>query len=68
MVWKLRYYAYRTSDGKWSEQTPLLVGSVSAFQTEKKARAEAVRLGLIEQINRTSVPVNGITFGFLARD
>jgi hypothetical protein len=33
----------------------LVVGSVSDFSTEKKARAEAVRLGLIEQINRPSV-------------
>jgi len=67
-VWKLRYFAYRASDGKWSEQTPLFVGAVSNFSTEKKARAEAERLGLIEQINRTSIPVNKITFGFLARD
>jgi integrase len=68
VVWKLRYFANRCSDGKWSEQTPLYVGAVSDFSTEKKARAEAVRLGLIEQINRTSIPVNKITFGFLARD
>lgn len=67
-VWKLRYFANRCSDGKWSEQTPLSVGAVSDFPTEKKTRAEAVRLGLIEQINRTSIPVNKITFGFLARD
>lgn len=44
------------------------MGAVSDFPTEKKARAEAARLGLIEQINRTSIPVNKITFGFLARD
>ncbi len=50
-VWKLRYFAYRISDGKWTEQTPLLVGAVSEFPTEKRARDEAVRLGLIEQIN-----------------
>ena len=68
MVWRLRYFANRCSDGKWSEQTSLFVGAVSEFPTEKKARAEAVRLGLIEQINRTSVPVNKVTFGFLARD
>lgn len=68
LVWKLRYFAHRDSDGKWSEQTPLLVGSVADFPTEKKARAEAIRLGLIEQINRASVPVNKVTFGFLARD
>jgi integrase len=68
LVWKLRYFAYRDSDGKWAEQTPLLVGSVSDFSTEKKARAEAVRLGLIEQINRTSVPLSKVTFGFIARD
>ena len=67
-VWKLRYFAYRTSDGRWTEQTPLLVGAVSDFPTEKRARAEAVRLELIEQINRTSVPVNKVTFGFIARD
>ncbi len=68
MVWRLRYFATRCSDGKWSEQTPLSVGAVSDFPTEKRARAEAARLGLIEQINRTSIPVNKITFGFLARD
>jgi integrase len=68
LVWMLRYFAYRDSDGKWSEQTPLLVGAVSDFPTEKKARAEAVRLGLIEQINRTSVPISKVTFGFIARD
>jgi len=68
LVWKLRYFAYRSSDGKWTEQTPLLVGAVSDFSTEKRARAEAVRLGLIEQSNRTSVPVNKVTFGFIARD
>ena len=68
LVWKLRYFAYRDSDGKWSEQTPLLVGTVSDFPTEKKARAEAARLGLIEQINRTSVPSSKVTFGFIARD
>ncbi len=68
LVWKLRYFAHRGSDGKWSEQTPLFVGAVSDFSTEKKARAEAGRLGLIEQINRTSIPVNKIAFGFLARD
>lgn len=68
LVWKLRYFAYRDHDGKWSEQTPLLVGAVSEFSTEKKARAEAVRLGLIEQINQTSVPLNKVTFGFIARD
>lgn len=67
-VWKLRYFAHRSSDGKWTEQTPLLVGAVSDFPTEKRARAEAVRLGLIEQINRTSVPINNVTFGFIARD
>ncbi len=67
-VWKLRYFAYRDSDGKWSEQTPLLVGAVADFPTEKKARAEAARLGLIEQINRTSVPISKVTFGFIARD
>jgi len=67
-VWKLRYFAYRSSDGKWTEQTPLLVGAVSDFPTEKRARAEAVRLGLIEQINRSSVPVSKVTFGFVARD
>jgi integrase len=68
LVWKLRYFAYRDPDGKWTEQTPLVVGAVSDFSTEKRARAEAVRLGLIEQINRTSVPVNKVTFGFIARD
>jgi len=68
LVWKLRYFAHRDPDGKWSEQTPLLVGAVSDFPTEKRARAEAVRLGLIEQINRTSVPLNKVTFGFIARD
>lgn len=68
LVWKLRYFAYRNTDGKWPEQTPLLVGAVSDFSTEKRARAEAARLGLIEQINRTSVPVNKVTFGFIARD
>ena len=68
LVWKLRYFANRDSDGKWSEQTPLFVGAVSDFPTEKKARAEAVRLGLIEQINRTSVPLSKVTFGFIARD
>lgn len=68
VIWKLRYFANRYSDGKWSEQTPLFVGAVSDFPTEKKARAEAVRLGLIEQINRTNIPVNKVTFGFLARD
>jgi integrase len=67
-VWKLRYFAYRDSDGRWSEQTPLLVGTISDFSTEKKARAEAVKLKLIEQINRTSVPVSKVTFGFIARD
>src|ERR1035437_10482570 len=67
-VWNLRYFGYRCSDGKWSEQTPLPVGAVSLFPTEKKARAEAVRLKLIEQINRTSVPVSEVTFGFIARD
>jgi integrase len=44
------------------------VGAVSDFATEKRARAEAVRLGLIEQINRTSVPINKVTFGFVAKD
>ncbi len=69
LVWKLRYFAHRdSSDGKWSEQTPLLVGVVSDIPTEKRARAEAVRLGLIERINRTSVPINKVTFGFIARD
>jgi integrase len=68
LVWKLRYFAHRDPDGKWSEQTPLLVGAVSDFPTEKRARAEAVRLGYIEQINRTSVPINKVTFGFIARD
>jgi integrase len=67
-VWRLRYFATRCSDGKWSEQTPLYVGAVSDFSTEKKARVKAVELGLIEQINRTSIPVNKVTFGFLARD
>jgi hypothetical protein len=68
VVWKLRYFATRCSDGKWSEQTPLYVGAVSDLSTENKARVKAVELGLIEQINRTSIPVNKITFGFLARD
>jgi integrase len=68
VVWKLRYFSHRSSDGKWTEQTPLLVGAVSDFPTEKRARAEAVRLGLIERINRTSVPINKVTFGFVARD
>lgn len=67
-VWKLRYFAFRCSDGKWSEQTPLLVGAVSDFPTEKKARAEAVKLNLIEQINRNCVPVSKVTFGLIARD
>lgn len=35
-VWKLRYFGYRCSDGKWSEQTPLFVGAVADFSTEKK--------------------------------
>ncbi|HTV53530.1 MAG TPA: site-specific integrase [Terriglobia bacterium] len=68
MAWKLRYFANRTTDGKWTEQTPLWVGLVADFPTEKRARVEAVRLGLIEQINRTSVPVKMVTFGFIARD
>src|ERR1035437_7228977 len=68
LAWKLRYFSHRSSDGKWTEQTPLLVGAVSDFPTEKRARAEAVRLGLIERINRTSVPINKVTFGFVARD
>ena len=68
LVWKLRYFAYRNPDGKWSEQTPLQIGAVSELSTEKKARAEAVRLGLIEQINRTGVPINKVTFGLVARD
>jgi integrase len=68
IAWKLRYFANRTTDGKWAEQTPLWVGMVVDFPTEKKARVEAVRLGLIEQINRTSVPVKAVTFGFIARD
>lgn len=68
MVWKLRYFAHRPSDGKWSEQTPLLVGSVQDFPNERRARDEAVRLGLIEQINRTGIPTNKVTFGFIARD
>jgi hypothetical protein len=68
MVWKLRYFAHRSTDGKWVEQTPLLVGSVQDFPNERRARDEAVRLGLIEQINRNSLPVNKVTFGFIARD
>lgn len=68
MVWRLRYFATRCSDGKWSEQTPLFVGAITDFPTEKKARTEAVRLKLIEQINRTCVPVSKVTFGFIARD
>lgn len=68
MAWKLRYFANRSTDGKWTEQTPLWVGLVADFPTEKRARVEAVTLGLIEQINRTSVPVKMVTFGFIARD
>ncbi len=67
-VWKLRYFATRPSDGKWVEQTPLVVGLVTDFPTEKKARIEAIRLGLLDQINRNNTPVNRTTFGAVARD
>jgi integrase len=67
-VWKLRYFATRPSDGKWVEQTPLVVGLVTDFPTEKRARTEAIRLGLLEQINRDTTPVNRIRFGAIARD
>jgi hypothetical protein len=43
----------RATDGKWVEQTPLTVGLVKDFSTEKKARAEAVAKGLIERINQS---------------
>ena len=68
MVWKLRYFAHRSTDGKWVEQTPLLVGTVQDFPNERRARDEAVRLGLVEQINRNNVPVCKATFGLIARD
>jgi integrase len=68
MVWKLRYFAHRSTDGKWVEQTPLLVGRVQDFPNERRARDEAVRLGLIEQINRNIVPASKATFGFIAKD
>ena len=68
VVWKLRYFAHRSTDGKWVEQTPLLIGRVQDFPNERRARDEAVRLGIIEQINRNNVPASKVTFGFIAKD